>query len=63
MSYDETGRYCSVCGGSVLARRKGTNHILHLILTILTGGFWVFIWIGCCIKIGAWRCSNCGSRV
>lgn len=26
-------------------QKKKTNHILHLILTLLTG-FWVFAWIG-----------------
>lgn len=27
-----------------------TNHILHLILSILTGGLWVVIWILCGIS-------------
>jgi len=27
------------------AQPKPINHILHLILTILTGGLWVIIWI------------------
>jgi len=26
-------------------RTAHTNHILHLILSILTGGFWIIIWI------------------
>jgi len=26
-------------------QKKSTNHILHLILTLLTG-FWVVVWIG-----------------
>ena len=26
-------------------KTKKTNHLLHLILTILTLGFWLFIWI------------------
>lgn len=27
-------------------RKRKTSHILHLILTLLTGGFWVFMWAG-----------------
>ncbi len=27
------------------SQRKKTNHILHFILTLLTGGLWIFIWI------------------
>lgn len=26
------------------SRKKKTNHILHLILTILTGGLWLIVW-------------------
>lgn len=27
------------------SQKKNTNHILHLILSILTGGLWVIVWI------------------
>jgi len=26
-------------------QKKKTNHILHLLLTLLTAGLWVFVWI------------------
>lgn len=26
------------------SRKKKTNHILHLILTVLTGGLWLIVW-------------------
>lgn len=26
------------------SRKRKTNHILHLILTILTGGLWLIVW-------------------
>ncbi|WFR72657.1 DUF2510 domain-containing protein [Prescottella defluvii] len=29
----------------VVAGRKPVNHLLHFILTILTGGLWLFVWI------------------
>ena len=33
-------------------RYKSTSHILHLILTIVTGGFWIIIWILCALLNG-----------
>lgn len=27
------------------SQKKTTNHILHLILTVLTGGLWTIVWI------------------
>ncbi len=26
-------------------QKRNTNHVLHLILTICTGGFWVIVWL------------------
>ncbi len=60
MSLDYKGKYCKRCNKHILAQRKGTNHILHLIITILTIGFWAIIWIGVGIKFGGWQCSHCG---
>jgi len=62
MAFQEAGGYCSKCGKDVLVRRAGTNHILHLILTIITGGLWAIIWILSAIKFGGWRCTQCGSK-
>ena len=25
-------------------QKKKTNHILHVIMTVLTGGFWLIVW-------------------
>lgn len=33
-------------------RKKKTSHILHLLLSIITGGLWVFIWILCALSNG-----------
>ena len=63
MSDETTFDFCKRCGRQVMISRPGTNHILHLLLTILTCGFWLVIWILCSIKIGGWRCTQCGGRV
>ena len=40
------------------SQKKTTNHILHLILTFLTFGFWLIVWI--CIAMSN---SNYNSRI
>jgi len=62
MAQQEATGFCKVCNKQVMVRRRGTNHILHLLLTIFTAGFWLIIWILCSIKIGGWRCTQCGSK-
>ena len=62
MASEESSGFCEMCNKQVLVRRKGTNHLLHLILSILTAGVWIIIWILASIKIGGWRCSQCGSE-
>lgn len=63
MSLQHSSRFCRECQKRVLAQRPGTNHGLHLVLTIVTGGAWLLIWILVAVKIGGWRCAFCGSRV
>ena len=62
MSIQQRSGYCKACGAQVLVQRKGTNHILRLLLTLATSGVWIIVWILAGIKIGGWRCSHCGSK-
>jgi len=62
MVTDQKGGFCPYCQKHVVRWRKGTHHLLHLALTVLTGGLWLFIWIGVAIKFGGWRCSQCGRK-
>jgi len=61
-SQQEAAGYYRKCGTNVLVKRPGTNHVLHLLLSIVTMGFWLPIWILVSIKIGGWRCNQCGGR-
>jgi len=63
MAVQQTSKRCRHCGKDILATRPGTNHILHLLLTVVTGGLWLIIWILSAIKVGGWRCTACGHRV
>lgn len=49
--------------GPVLARAKGPSHILHLLLTLVTGGLWAIVWIFACMGKKDWRCPTCGYPV
>ena len=61
MAKQEKSGFCKMCDRQVVVSRPGTNHILHLLLSILTAGLWLIVWIGSAIKFGGWRCSTCGN--
>ena len=63
MGVQESSGYCPDCGRNVLIRRPGTNHVLHLLLSCLTLGLWLPVWLLCSIKIGGWRCTVCGLQI
>lgn len=55
--------YCRTCAQPRKLERKGTNHILHLLLSLVTVGAWVIVWIFLSnVKVGGWACSVCGSE-
>lgn len=58
---DQTSKFCPQCQKQTLWARPGTNHMLHLVMTLITLGFWLPIWLIACIRIGGWRCQSCGS--
>ena len=53
--------YCKDCERRVVVFRPRANHLLHLLLTLITAGLWLPIWLGLAIRIGGWRCAECGS--
>jgi|APGre2960657505_1045072.scaffolds.fasta_scaffold377449_1 hypothetical protein len=50
---------CVKCKKSTLHIINTPNHILHLLLTIVTVGFWLLVWI--CQKNTTPQCSQCGT--
>jgi len=63
MALQEASGWCRHCQQQRLIRRPGTNHVLHLLLAVITFGIWIPIWVLCSIRLGGWRCSSCGQRV
>jgi zinc-ribbon domain len=62
MVAQEASGFCKGCNRQVVVRRQGTNHVLHLLLALVTVGIWIPIWLLLSIKIGGWRCGSCGLR-
>lgn len=62
MADERKSGYCEHCNEQRVVFRHGTNHVLHLILSIITCGMWLIVWLGSAIKIGGWRCQMCGSK-
>lgn len=54
--------FCQEDVAMVLAERQTPNHILHLILAVVTAGLWIPVWILVTIfTSGPYRCPRCGS--
>jgi len=62
MADERKSGYCRSCKTRSVVFRPGTSHLLHLLLSIITAGIWLIVWLLAAIKIGGWRCSTCGSR-
>ena len=54
--------FCMICGGKHKLERPKANHVLHLVLSVVTIGLWLPMWLGSSIQFGGWQCSQCGSK-
>lgn len=53
--------HCKICGEKTAHEVTGANHILHLLLTVITFGMWFPIWMLLMFTSNA-RCRECGSK-
>ena len=66
MSQVSTGGYCATCGQQRMFVKNRINHVLHLILSVLTFGIWaIFVWLplGIINASRGMRCSVCGMKM
>lgn len=64
MGTKTTGKFCSACQANVMAQKNTPNHILHIIISLITLGLWVPIWLLISLfSVGQWRCTRCGHHV
>lgn len=61
MSTYQEMRHCPDCGKPTLHLRYKTGHILHLLLSVLTLGAWLVVWLAVGISNGLRsQCTVCG---
>lgn len=53
---------CKTCQAPRLFQKEGTSNVLHLLLSVITFGFWLFIWIAMAVAnaFKPFRCTTCG---
>lgn len=56
--------YCPVCGRQTLFAKEGISNVLHLLLSVVTAGLWIPVWIFLAVKSGgsSMRCQTCGTK-
>jgi hypothetical protein len=55
--------FCEEEVAMVLAERQTPNHILHLLLSVFTAGFWIPVWILVILfGSGSYCCPRCGAK-
>lgn len=62
MAYARIVRRCRKCRERTMQNRKETSHLLHLVLSIVTGGVWLLVWLFLVLFPSRWRCEICGKK-
>ena len=55
--------HCPLCKRQVRTVRSGTNHVLHLLLSFFTLGFWLPVWIRIATMNQPDICHECGTNI
>ena len=57
-----TQRYCHTCNAARPFHKNTTNHLLHLLLSLVTLGVWIPVWIVIAFSspFRRYRCGRCG---
>lgn len=65
MSLKYNRGWCVSCRQYVRGEKKAPSHILHLILAVLTGGFWLIVWLFIALWVGSrsYLCPTCGHEL
>lgn len=63
MGIQKAQRYCRNDNRLVLAERQTPSRILHLLLTLVTAGLWLVVWVPLeLFAPAAYRCPACGEK-
>ena len=53
--------FCGNCDEYVPAVQNQCNHVLHFLLSLVTAGLWLFVWVFCAMTQTS-HCQRCGTR-
>jgi hypothetical protein len=62
MAMIKEARNCKQCHKRVVADVRTANHVLHLLLSLLTGGLWLIVWLICAGGRNPGICPQCGGK-
>lgn len=64
MGISKQRRYCPDDDRMVFAEKQTPNHLLHLLLSVVTMGAWLVVWVILIVgaDLGAYRCPHCGEK-
>lgn len=62
MAQKQEMRDCRECGRKTLHLRQSANHVLHLLLTLVTFGVWGVVWFLLALSPSPPVCTGCGSK-
>lgn len=61
MATNQVMHYCRNCKGMAMHLQPATSHVLHLLLSLITFGFWIIIWVLAALANASQKaCSQCG---
>ena len=61
MASNQLMNFCRQCKQNTLHIQPATSHVLHLLLSIITMGVWIFVWVLVAMSNGSQRnCTVCG---
>ena len=62
VSYEKDHRFSDRCGCRSLHFRRAIDHVLHLLITVVSGGMWALVWIYLALNRDQWKCEECGCQ-
>lgn len=62
MTTETATMWCNPCQANTGHLREKPSHLLHFLLTLVTGGLWVVVWVALTLtwKNRHWLCMGCG---
>lgn len=57
-------KYCVNCDCRTVHEKNNVSHVLHLILSLVTFGLWVIVWVFVVVQNSSvpWICRDCGHQ-